>query len=57
MTYSSKPLKDLTPEERQRMIERSARRAQEEKGERNRPMRPDHDLTWENTNFEGFEYD
>lgn len=52
MAYTSRPLKDFSPEERQKMIERSALRRKEENREKSRPMNPDHDLSWENTQFE-----
>ena len=54
--YTSVPIAELTPEERQEMIERSAAlRRRVEEGRR--PMTPDEDLTWENTNFKDSEYD
>jgi hypothetical protein len=56
MTYSSVPLKDLTEEEREEMVERSLRRRQLDH-ENSRPMNPDRDFSWENTNFEGYEND
>ena len=54
MSYYSKPLDDLTPAER----EETMRRSQELRrriDEGSRPMAPDHDLTWENTNFKDFD--
>lgn len=54
--YSSVPLKDLTEEEREEMIERSLRRRQLEV-ERGQPMNPDRDFSWEKTNFEGYDND
>uniref|UniRef100_A0AAU6W114 Uncharacterized protein n=1 Tax=Pseudomonas phage Nican01 TaxID=3138540 RepID=A0AAU6W114_9CAUD len=54
MSYYSKPLAELTPAER----EETMRRSQELRrriDEGSRPMAPDHDLTWENTNFKDFD--
>lgn len=56
MTYSSKPLNELTPKERQEMIRRSEERRKQAEDNR-RPMSPDRDFTWENTNFEGYDND
>lgn len=56
--YSSVPLAELTPKERQEMIERSAKRRQEgEESEGRRPLNPDKDLSWENQSFGGSDYD
>lgn len=56
MSYpNTPPFKDLTPAQREAMIETSAKRRREELAEQRRPMAPDHDLTWENTNFKGFD--
>jgi hypothetical protein len=55
--YTSVPISELTPAERQEMIERSARRRQFEDGDKSRPMSPDQDLTWENTNFKDYDND
>lgn len=54
--YTSVPLKDLTEEEREAMVERSLRRRQLEV-ERSQPMNPDRDFSWEKTNFEGYDND
>lgn len=56
MTNSRKPLEELSPKERQEMIKRSEERRKLMDGGR-RPMIPDRDFTWENTNFEGYEND
>lgn len=53
MTYTCVPLKDLSAEERQEMIERSERRRKEDSAGRVKSMNPDRDFSWENTNFEG----
>jgi hypothetical protein len=50
-------MRDMTPQERQEVFERHAKRRQEELAERNRPMNPDRDISWENTNFRDFEND
>ena len=52
--YSSVPLKDLSPEERQKMIERSAERR---KGSDHRPMDMDRDFSWEHTDFKDCDND
>lgn len=53
--YSSKPLSELTPAEREEAMKRSQEIRRRE--ERQRPMAPDEDLTWENTNFKDCDYD
>lgn len=54
--YISKPLSELTPGEREEAMRRSQElRRRIEEG--SRPMAPDHDLTWQNTNFKDFDND
>lgn len=55
MSYSSKPLSELTPKEREEMMKRSQERRRLE--ESRRSMNPDRDFTWENTNFEDYSND
>lgn len=38
-------------------LERVKQQQAEERRQRREPMNPDRDLSWENTNFEGSDYD
>jgi hypothetical protein len=54
--YSSARLEDLSPEERDELTKRIARRMRRE-NEDARPMSPDQDFSWENTDFKDYEND
>lgn len=54
--YHSKRTSELDPAEREEMMRRlqeSRRRIESDR----RPMAPDQDLTWENTNFKDYDND
>lgn len=54
--YTSKPLSELTPAEREEAMRRS-QELRRRTDESSRPMNPDRDLSWEHTNFKDYDND
>ena len=56
--YSSKPLSELTPAEREEAMKRSQKLRERTEETGRRPLDPDHDLSWGNQpSFGDTEYD
>lgn len=50
-------LGSMTSIERRKAMEKAAEKQKQKEREKTRPMNPERDFTWDNTNFESNDYD
>lgn len=57
MTAKYRDVAAMTSIERRKAMEKAAEKQKQKEREKTRPMNPDSDFTWGNTNFESNDYD